>query len=127
MTLPRRNWSQETFIKAYRFAAESHKGQLFPGTDLPYIMHVTFVCMEIIAGLDVEKERNGDLAVQCALLHDVIEDTPSTCEDVERAFGEDVALGVLALTKSARRLPTMDELGHVADPLRRHPLVQSAA
>lgn len=39
-------WTQANYIKAYRFAAEAHNGQLFPGTDLPYIMHVTFVAME---------------------------------------------------------------------------------
>lgn len=100
MTVPERSWSQETFTKAYRFAAEAHNGQLFPGTELPYIMHVTFVCMEIIACLDVEKDHNGDLAVQCSLLHDVIEDTSATYTDVERAFSIGVAQGVLALTKN---------------------------
>lgn len=100
MTPPKRNWTQETFTRAYRFAAKAHNGQLFPGTDLPYIMHVTFVCMEIIACLEVEKGHNGDLAVQCALLHDVIEDTPATYAVVERAFGEEVAQGVRALTKN---------------------------
>jgi (p)ppGpp synthase/HD superfamily hydrolase len=69
------NWSQETYAKAYRFAAEAHNGQLFPGTELPYIMHVSFVSMEVIAALAQEPELDGNLAVQCALLHDVIEDT----------------------------------------------------
>lgn len=94
------DWTQENYIKAYRFAAEAHNGQLFPGTDLPYIMHVTFVAMEIIACLDLEKGHDGDLAVQCALLHDVIEDTEEiTYADLIKAFGEKVALGVMALTK----------------------------
>ena len=72
------NWSQASYLKAYRFAAEAHKGQLFPGTDLPYLMHISFVSMEIIAGLGAEKNHDGDLAIQCALLHDVIEDTDVT-------------------------------------------------
>lgn len=37
-------------------------------------MHVRFVSMEVVAGLAQEPERDGDLAVQCALLDDVIED-----------------------------------------------------
>lgn len=97
----KRFWSQEGYIKAYRYVAEAHNGQLFPGTELPYIMHVTFVCMEIIACLDVENEHDGDLAVQCSLLHDVIEDTDITYAEIVKSFGERVALGVLALTKDA--------------------------
>ena len=61
------HWSQDTYIKAYRFAAEAHNGQLVPGTTLPYIMHVSFVAMEITAALSVEPVNNPDLAVQCAL------------------------------------------------------------
>ena len=30
-------WSQESYLKAYRFAAKAHRGQKFPGTELPYI------------------------------------------------------------------------------------------
>lgn len=67
------NWSQEIYTKAYQFAAEAHNGQRFPGTELPYMMHVSFVSMEVMAALAHELERDGNLAVQCALLHDVIE------------------------------------------------------
>jgi (p)ppGpp synthase/HD superfamily hydrolase len=44
---------------------------------------------------------NADLAIQCALLHDVIEDTPTTCQEVEQQFGAAVAKGVLALLSIA--------------------------
>ncbi len=98
--LTERNWSQDGYTKAYRFAARAHNGQLVPGTDLPYIMHLSFVSMEVIACLEKERHHDGDLAVQCALLHDVIEDTPITYQDVEREFGPRVAQGVLALTKN---------------------------
>jgi len=40
------HWSQDTYIKAYRFAAEAHNGQLVPGTTLPYLMHISMVAME---------------------------------------------------------------------------------
>jgi len=92
------NWSQDTYIKAYRFAAAAHNGQLVPGTTLPYIMHVSFVAMEITAALSVEQVDKPDLAVQCALLHDTIEDTDVTYDQVKERFGTDVADGVLALT-----------------------------
>jgi (p)ppGpp synthase/HD superfamily hydrolase len=78
---------QEAYTKSYRFAAEVHLGQLFPGTELPYIMHVSFVSMEVMAALAHEPERDGNLAVQCALLHDVIEDTDVSYEDVKDVFG----------------------------------------
>jgi (p)ppGpp synthase/HD superfamily hydrolase len=93
------NWSQEIYITTYRFAAEAHAGQLVPGTKLPYIMHPSFVCMEIIAALENEDVQEKNLAVQCALLHDVIEDTNVTYEQLLAAFGKNVADGVQALSK----------------------------
>jgi (p)ppGpp synthase/HD superfamily hydrolase len=101
MDLSGRNWSQESYIKAYQFAAKAHNGQLVPGTDLPYIMHISLVSMEVIACLGIERQHDGNLAVQCALLHDVIEDTGTAYEDVESEFGLEIAAGVLALTKNA--------------------------
>jgi (p)ppGpp synthase/HD superfamily hydrolase len=91
-------WSQDIYISAYRFAAEAHNGQLVPGTHLPYLMHLSFVAMEIIAALAVENVDHPDLAVQCALLHDTVEDTDITYGNVQDMFGTDVADGVLALT-----------------------------
>lgn len=109
------NWRQDSYTKAYRFAAEAHQGQLFPGTDLPYIMHVSFVSMEVIAALAIEKDREGDLAVQCALLHDVLEDTKVTYTQVQAAFGTEVARGVLALTKDK----TLSKADSMCDSLAR--------
>lgn len=93
-------WSQENYITALRYAAAAHNCQKLPGTDLPYLVHVTMVAMEIIAALEHEDGLNGDLAVQCALLHDVIEDAGKSCEDIAARFGPAVADGVLALSKN---------------------------
>ena len=109
------NWSQDNYTQAYRFAAQAHLGQKVPGTDLPYIMHLSFVSMEVIAALGVELGRDGNLAVQCALLHDVIEDTDVTFDQVEAAFGQAVAHGVLALSKDA----TIEKSRQMQDSLRR--------
>jgi (p)ppGpp synthase/HD superfamily hydrolase len=92
------HWSQDKYIKAYRFAADAHNGQLVPGTTFPYLMHISFVAMEITAALSVEQVDNPDLAVQCSVLHDTIEDTDVTYDDVKTRFGSDVADGVMALT-----------------------------
>jgi len=97
--MPHNLWSQDSYIQAYRFAAEAHHGQLVPGTQIPYLMHISLVCMEVTAALCAEPAHDPTLAVQCALLHDVIEDTPATFEAVRAVFGAPVADGVLALTK----------------------------
>jgi (p)ppGpp synthase/HD superfamily hydrolase len=68
-------WSQEAYIKAYRFAAERHKGQLVPGTEWSYLAHLSMVSMEIMAALNHETGMDGNFAVQAAILHDTIEDS----------------------------------------------------
>ncbi len=109
------NWSQDFYIQAYKFAANAHRGQTVPGTELPYIMHLSFVSMEVIAALGAEPRRDGNLALQCALLHDVIEDTEVTHQQVEQEFGRMVADGVSALSKDK----TLAKELQMADSLRR--------
>ncbi|MEI7772357.1 MAG: HD domain-containing protein [Chloroflexales bacterium] len=108
-------WSQDRYLAAYHFAARAHRGQIYPGTDLPYIMHLAFVSMEVIAALRDGPGRDGDLAVQCALLHDVVEDTRVGYAEIAAAFGAAVADGVLALTKDA----ALPKAAQMADSLRR--------
>jgi (p)ppGpp synthase/HD superfamily hydrolase len=108
-------WSQDGCVRAYRFAAEAHQGQTVPGTALPYIMHVSLVSMEVMAALQAEPGHEGDLAVQCALLHDVIEDAGVTFERLEAEFGVAVAQGVLTLSKDK----TVEKPLRMQDSLRR--------
>lgn len=93
-------WSQDRYVAALKYAAAAHLGQKVPGSDLPYVVHMAMVAMEVIAALQTEGGIDGDLTVQCALLHDVIEDAGKSYDDLEKAFGKKVADGVLALTKS---------------------------
>ncbi len=108
-------WSQERYIKAHAFAARAHRGQQVSGTRLPYVTHIHLVTMEVIAALWAEPGRRGDLAVQCALLHDVIEDTSVSYEEISAEFGVAVADGVLALSKD----PALDKSRRMADSLTR--------
>jgi (p)ppGpp synthase/HD superfamily hydrolase len=108
-------WSQDNYIRAFRFAAEAHRGQLVPGTDLPYVVHVGLVSMEVIAALAAESGHDGDLAVVCALLHDVLEDTPVETLTIKSTFGAAVAEGVLALSKDSQ----VDKELRLADSLER--------
>jgi len=114
-------WSQEKYIQALKFAAKAHGSQKVPGSDLPYVVHVTMVVMEVIVAVEREQGANGDLAVQCALLHDVLEDTPVSFDDLSVAFGEDVAEGVLALTKNKGLPSKADRMSDSLMRIRRQP------
>lgn len=105
----------DRYVAALRFAAERHAGQLVPSSELPYLVHVTTVTAEVIAALPVTPGIDGDLAVQCALLHDTIEDTKTTYEEISAGFGTDVADGVRALSKD----PTVDKPLQMHDSLQR--------
>lgn len=105
-------FSPDRYLAALRFAAEKHLQQKFPGSDLPYLVHVATVAAEVIAHLPVLGLANPDLAVSCALLHDTLEDTTTTHEELVARFGGAVAAGVQALTK--RDVPDK-----MADSLRR--------
>ena len=102
-------WSREKYFKAYKFAAEAHKGQLIPGTDMPYVVHVSLVAMEILAALAVETVERPNLAVQCALLHECLEDTYIVYDEIVTQYGSYVADGVLALSKDGAIGKTEDE------------------
>ncbi|RME59727.1 MAG: bifunctional (p)ppGpp synthetase/guanosine-3',5'-bis(diphosphate) 3'-pyrophosphohydrolase [Caldilineae bacterium] len=110
-------WSADSYAQAWRFAAQAHQGQTVTGSDLPYIVHVAGVAAEVMTalarGADVAEP---DLAVQCALLHDVIEDTPVTHQELAQRFGQAVADGVLALSKNPN-LPSRS--AQMADSLAR--------
>jgi (p)ppGpp synthase/HD superfamily hydrolase len=108
-------WTPEGYVKALNFASDAHKGQLVPGTDRPYDTHLAKVAMEVMAALQSHPEADGELAVQCALLHDSIEDTAVNYQSVESIFGVAVAKGVWALTKDK----TLPKMAQMQDSLRR--------
>lgn len=114
-------WCPELYKKAWNFATRAHAGQTYGGAldgeRVPYINHIASVAMEVtLAAVQTQQDFDVDLAVQCALLHDVIEDTEVKYDAVRAAFGEDVANGVLALSKD-KSLPGKPE--QMADSLRR--------
>ncbi|MCP4110979.1 MAG: bifunctional (p)ppGpp synthetase/guanosine-3',5'-bis(diphosphate) 3'-pyrophosphohydrolase [Desulfobacteraceae bacterium] len=95
-------WSQDLYLKAWNFASNAHKGQKLPGSDIPYINHIGSVAMEVMSAIvQSGSVGNPDLAVQCALLHDTVEDTETTYEQIKTEFGKAVADGVKALSKDS--------------------------
>jgi len=89
--------NQDLIIKAWFFASHAHKEQKYPGQKLPYITHIGNVVLELMGAAD--SLENLDLAICCAILHDTIEDTKVTYQDIEKEFGKTVADGVAALSK----------------------------
>ncbi|NCB84841.1 MAG: bifunctional (p)ppGpp synthetase/guanosine-3',5'-bis(diphosphate) 3'-pyrophosphohydrolase [Bacteroidia bacterium] len=94
--------TQSLYQKAIKFAASKHaeQNQTVPGTNLPYVVHLSNVAMEIMIASFYTDDFDLDFAVQVALLHDTIEDTCTTFDELETEFGTDIAKAVLALTKN---------------------------
>ncbi len=93
--LKEQNRSQEDIdeiYRAFKFAQKLHEGQ-YRVSEEPYIIHPVEVA-KILATLKVDKHT-----LMAALLHDTIEDTGITPEQVEKEFGEDVLNLVLGITK----------------------------
>jgi len=113
-------WDPNELQRAWAFATQRHKGQTYGGQAegecVEYMTHIGSVVMEVNWALQTDDGIDGDLALQCAALHDSIEDTSATFEELESAFSHAVAQGVLALSKDAA-LP--DKRAQMEDSLRR--------
>ncbi|AMM40956.1 (p)ppGpp synthetase [Candidatus Desulfofervidus auxilii] len=83
------------FRKAYIYAAKAHKGQLRLSGE-PYLSHPLNVAF-ILA-----KMRLDVITVVCGLLHDTVEDTLVTIEDIKNQFGEEIAVIIDGLTKLSK-------------------------
>ncbi|MDQ1921802.1 HD domain-containing protein [Massilia pseudoviolaceinigra] len=107
--------SQEAWLKAWRYAANVHAQQKFPGTDMPYLVHLGMVGMELLAAHAQEPIDGIGSAMQCAILHDAMEDQDVPHATLVAEFGLAVADGVAALSKS----PTLPKADAMADSLAR--------
>jgi GTP pyrophosphokinase len=79
--------------KAFKMANEAHKGMRRKSGD-PYIMHPLEVALIVSQEIGL-----GITSTVCAILHDVVEDTELTIEDIENAFGQKIASIIDGLTK----------------------------
>ena len=98
--------------KAYRIAAEAHKDQKRKSGE-PYIIHPLCVGI-ILAQLELDKET-----IIAGILHDVVEDTAVTYEDLCKEFGEEIALLVDGVTKLTQLNYEHDKIEIQAENLRK--------
>ena len=92
--------NQDRCNAALLFAAQKHEGQKMKQPIVSYVTHLQGVCLEAIFGcLNSKCDVNLEKVVILALLHDTMEDTNTTYEEIEEKFGKDIADGVNALTK----------------------------
>lgn len=98
--------------KAYNLGKEAHKDQVRKSGE-PYIIHPLWVGI-ILADLEMDKET-----IVAGMLHDAVEDTEMTLDDVTREFGEEVALLVDGVTKLGQLSYSQDKLEVQAENLRK--------
>ena len=96
--------------KAYRLASKAHGSQRRKSGE-PYIVHPLWVAI-ILADLEMDKET-----IVSGMLHDVVEDTDVSEEDIRREFGDEVALLVDGVTKLGRLSYSSDKLDVQAENL----------
>ena len=98
--------------KAYKIAYEAHEGQKRKSGE-PYIIHPLCVAI-ILADLELDKET-----IVAGLLHDVVEDTVMTTEEITKEFGAEVALLVDGVTKLGQLSYSADKVEVQAENLRK--------
>lgn len=98
--------------KAYNIAKKEHEGQ-FRKSGEAYIIHPLWVAI-ILADLELDKET-----ITGGLLHDVVEDTVMTEEEIRAEFGDEVALLVDGVTKLGQLSYSADKLEIQAENLRK--------
>lgn len=98
--------------KAYRCADKAHDGQLRKSGE-PYIIHPLSVAL-ILADLEMDKET-----IVAGMLHDVVEDTVMTLDEIKAEFGEEVATLVDGVTKLGQLNYSSDKVEVQAENLRK--------
>ncbi len=98
--------------RAAEFALRKHRNQLRKGSDIPYIAHPFAVCL-ILARIDCDDE-----VLAAALLHDTLEDTETTAEELQGIFGEAVTAIVKGCSEPDKSLPWEERKEHTIHFLR---------
>lgn len=84
---------------AIEFAARAHRGQFRKGTKIPYIVHPLNVAHTLL------KHGCPEVVAMAGVLHDIIEDTTVTFDEIQKAFGHEIAAWVDGCTEQNREAP----------------------
>jgi (p)ppGpp synthase/HD superfamily hydrolase len=106
------SWKMSIVEKAIIFAAKAHQGQTRKSTDIPYITHPFAV------GMLLQKEKCTDAVIAAGILHDTLEDTSATYEELTEHFGASIANLVRAASEPDKSLPWKERKQHTIDTLK---------
>ena len=111
----------EMLTNAIAYAVEMHKGGLRKGTNIPYIVHPLEV-MHILYEMGADKKL-----MAAGVLHDTVEDTEATLDEIKELFGEEVADLVASHTEKDKSLPWRERkeiaLAHLAKASEREQML----
>ena len=91
---------------ALQFATNAHSGQFRKGTKIPYIVHPVTVMQTLI------EYGASDDAVMAGILHDTLEDTPTTVADLEQNFGKRITHLVIGASEMDKSLSWEERKEH---------------
>ncbi len=98
---------------AIEFAVQKHRGQRRKGTNIPYVLHPLNV------GYLLMKVGCSEEVAMAGFLHDTLEDTATTADELRERFGERVAWLVEQVTERDRSQPWEERKRHTVEHLRR--------
>jgi (p)ppGpp synthase/HD superfamily hydrolase len=105
-----KEYSSELY-DAIEFAARAHHRQVRKGTEIPYLAHPLAV-----AGILIRSGCSEPLVI-AGILHDTIEDTPVTIEEIRSRFGREVANLIMALSEPDKKASWEDRKEHTINYL----------
>lgn len=98
--------------KALQVASVAHEGQYRKNTNIPYIAH------PVAVGMILQKAGYRDELVAAGILHDTVEDTNITMEDIEREFGSEIARIVEGCSEPDKSLSWEERKEHTIEFLK---------
>lgn len=101
--------------KALVLAAQAHDGQYRKGTKIPYITH------PVAVGIILMRAGYSDELIAAGILHDTVEDTEITLEDIEREFGPKIAGIVAGCSEPDKSLSWEERKEHTIEYLKTAP------
>jgi (p)ppGpp synthase/HD superfamily hydrolase len=99
-------------FKAIEFSTKAHAGQYRKGTKIPYITHLLNVAKILI------EHECPEPVITAGILHDTLEDTPATADDIRDSFGNEVADLVNAVSEPNKSDTWENRKAHTIEHLR---------